>query len=94
MNNGQLRLSFSEHLFILHRSICRKLVPTLGLNPCSLQWKCEVLTTGPPGKSSEYFDNDSCPREPPWLLLAPPFLLAPFGFSPGALPLLMASPGL
>ena len=22
-----------------------------GLNPCHLQWKCEVLTTGPPGKS-------------------------------------------
>ena len=25
--------------------------PNQGLNPCPLQWKCRVLTTGPPGKS-------------------------------------------
>ena len=24
--------------------------PDQGLNPCPLQWKCKVLTTGPPGK--------------------------------------------
>ena len=26
--------------------------PNQGWNPCPLQWKCRVLTTGPPGKSS------------------------------------------
>ena len=25
--------------------------PHRGLNPCSLQWKCRVLTTGPSGNS-------------------------------------------
>ena len=25
--------------------------PNQRLNPCPLQWKCGVLTTGPPGKS-------------------------------------------
>ena len=29
---------------------CRVLVPGKGLNPCPLQWKCGVLTTGLPGK--------------------------------------------
>ena len=28
-------------------------LPGQGLNPCLLQWKCGVLTTGPPGKSQE-----------------------------------------
>ena len=26
-----------------------------GSNPCPLQWKCRVLTTGPPGKSPSLF---------------------------------------
>ena len=29
--------------------------PNQGLNPCPLQWKPGVLTTGPPGKSPETF---------------------------------------
>ena len=29
----------------------RDLVPNQGSNPCPLQWKCGVLTTGPPRKS-------------------------------------------
>ena len=28
----------------------RSQFPNQELNPCSLQWKCGVLTTGPPGK--------------------------------------------
>ena len=28
--------------------------PDQGSNPCPLQWKCRVLTTGPPGKSQQY----------------------------------------
>ena len=35
---------------ILHGMRDLKL-PNQGLNPFSLQWKCGVLTTGPPGKS-------------------------------------------
>ena len=30
---------------------CGISVPDQGRNPCPLQWKCRVLTTGPPGKS-------------------------------------------
>ena len=30
--------------------------PNQGSNPCPLQWKCGVLTTGPPGKSTLTFD--------------------------------------
>ena len=29
----------------------RSYLPDQGLNPCPLQWKCRVLTTGRPGKS-------------------------------------------
>ena len=29
--------------------------PDQGSNPCSLQWKCGVLTTGLPGKSPQNF---------------------------------------
>ena len=32
---------------------CGILVPDKGSNPCPLQWKRGVLTTGPPGKSPE-----------------------------------------
>ena len=29
--------------------------PNQGSNPCTLCWKCGVLTTGPPGKSQKCF---------------------------------------
>ena len=32
---------------------CGILVPRLGMKPVSLQWKCIILTTGPPGNSQE-----------------------------------------
>ena len=40
-------------LFGPRRAACRILVPQPGVEPRPLQWKCRVLTTGPPGKSHE-----------------------------------------
>ena len=34
-----------------HCMACRILVPWPGIEPCPLQWKCRVLTTGLPGNS-------------------------------------------
>ena len=36
-------------LFWLYHVTCGILVPDQGLKPWSWQWKCQVLTTGPPG---------------------------------------------
>ena len=33
----------------------RSWYPSRESNPCSLQWKLRVLTTGPPGKSQSYY---------------------------------------
>ena len=33
---------------------CGILIPDHGLNLCPLQWKCGVLTAGPPGKSPRH----------------------------------------
>ena len=33
---------------------CRQLVFQPGIQPMALQWKCEVLTTRPPGKSCKF----------------------------------------
>lgn len=41
-------------------------MPTQGSNPLPLQWKCGILTTGPPGKSpylssfTAFFSPQSC----------------------------------
>ena len=39
--------------------------PSQGLNPCPLQWQCQALTTGPPGKSCTFpfvYKKRSCVR--------------------------------
>ena len=38
-----------------HHTGCEILVPQQGLNPCPLQWKCGVSTTGPLGKTLNCF---------------------------------------
>ena len=40
------------------------LVLDQGWNPCSLQWRCTALTTGPPGKSPSYFMSLGLPGFP------------------------------
>ena len=47
---------------------CRILVPWPGTDPCSLQWKCGVLTIGPPGMSLFvlFFFNFYCILEYRW----------------------------
>ena len=37
--------------FWAHHAACGMLVACPGIDPCPLQWKCGVLTTGPPGNS-------------------------------------------
>ena len=37
--------------FFFNHAACGILVPLEGITPLPLQWKCSVLTTGPPGKS-------------------------------------------
>ena len=51
--------------FWLCCAACGILVPNQGSNPCPLQWKRRVLTTGPPGKSQQVillldFSHDFC----------------------------------
>ena len=41
----------SDLFFWLHYMACGILVPWPGLEPRLRQWECQVLTTGPPGKS-------------------------------------------
>lgn len=41
--------------FFLRGKLCfRILVPHQGLNSCTLQWKCRILTSGSPGNSQEH----------------------------------------
>ena len=40
--------------FSPRHTACRILVPYPGIEPVPLQWRCGVLTTGPPGKSQEW----------------------------------------
>ena len=48
------------HLFayLFGCTACKIIVPDQELNPCPLQCKFRVLTTGPPGKSQEYWIPD------------------------------------
>ena len=39
----------------LHHVFAGSYFPDQGSNPCSLQWKHGILTTGPPGKSLQFF---------------------------------------
>ena len=48
---------FIFFLFRQCRMACGILVPDQGWNPCPLQWKCGVLTTGLPGNSPPIFFN-------------------------------------
>ena len=41
------------YLFLSHHSACRVLVPWTKINPCPLQWKLEVLTTGHQGSPNK-----------------------------------------
>ena len=48
-----------DHSFVLFFSAALPSIwglkfPDQGLNPCPLQWKHDVLTTEPPGKSQTY----------------------------------------
>ena len=52
--------------FWLHRAACRILVPRPGSNPCPLQWKRGVLTTGPPGNYHKDSTLEQVGREIPW----------------------------
>ena len=47
-------LTFVLFLSWLHCKVCGLLVPDQGSNPCTLQWKCGVLTTGQQGKSHHW----------------------------------------
>ena len=59
--NAQKRFDASrEHshaalVFVCLFWSCGILVPWPGINPCPLQWKCRVVTTGPPGKCPVMF---------------------------------------
>ena len=44
---------FLSFFFWPRRAACRILVLQPGIEPRPLQWKCQVLTTGPPGNSQE-----------------------------------------
>ena len=44
-------------LFWLHHVPCKILVPQPGIKSDHLQWKCRVLTTGPPGDSFPYLSD-------------------------------------
>ena len=46
-----LKLSTVRIFFWLHRVACGILVPWPEIEPPPGQWKCQVLTTGPPGNS-------------------------------------------
>ena len=60
-----LKLSFIyTYIFWSHlAAACRLFIPNQGLNPCSLQWKRQVLTMGPPGKSFTVLINSILQRE-------------------------------
>ena len=39
----------------MHTALAVSQFPAQGSNPCPLQWKCQVLTTGLPGNSCATF---------------------------------------
>ena len=46
---------FYFFFYSLHHVLAGSYFPDQGSNPCSLQWTHGILTTGPPGKSLQFF---------------------------------------